>query len=115
MITLGVVVVIVVYCNMLVNRMKLLKQKTFRIGLQQLWYCGECNQFYVSIENRIYQSIQPIPHLKAQIWFRMLGGGQLPKDVSLYGDAYMRANHVQDQVCPNVDNPEHDSYGDTNT
>lgn len=42
-------------------------------------------------------------------------GGQLPKDVSAYGDAYMRANRVLDRVCPHVDNHEHDNCGDTNT
>lgn len=95
--------------------MKLLKQKTFRIGLQRLWYCDECYCFFVSIDNRTYHSIQLIPREKAPVWFRLLGGGQLPKDVSSYGDAYMRANHVLDQVCPHASNDERDNYDDTNT
>lgn len=50
--------------------MQLLAQKTFRTGKQSLW-CRD-GQYYVSIKNRTYSSIQPIPKEKAGVWKKLL-------------------------------------------
>ena len=114
-IMLGVGAAAVVCFNTHESNMKLLKEKVFRIGLEQLWYCPDCDTYFVSLQNRTYSATHPIPSEKAQVWYKLLAGvGQLPKDVSSYGDAYMRANHVQDRVCPLDSNHEHDNYDDTN-
>lgn len=52
--------------------MKLIARKTFRTGVQSLWYNESEKQHYVSIKNRTYKSTQPIPDEKVPVWAKLL-------------------------------------------
>lgn len=54
--------------------MKLLARQICRTGVQSLWYDEETQCYYVSIKNRTYESTQPIPVDKVEIWADLLGG-----------------------------------------
>lgn len=47
-------------------------ERTFRIGVQGLWCSLSTGQYFVSIHNRSYCSIQPIPNTKVEIWRKIL-------------------------------------------
>lgn len=51
---------------------RLIARQVTRLGVQCLWFSDEKKQYYVSIKNRTYSSIQPIPREKAGVWKRML-------------------------------------------
>jgi hypothetical protein len=53
-------------------KQELAKQVT-RLGLQKLLHDVKEDQYYISIENRTYYSIHPIPKDKARIWANLLG------------------------------------------
>lgn len=53
--------------------MQLIAQRVERTGKQSLWRNNN-GEYFVSIKNRTYESTQPIPVEKAEIWNTLLGG-----------------------------------------